>query len=246
MKELARRAAVHLDEANARSDLYAATVLRIGDSGINGWVLNEDPDACRADVADAMARWSSRGFHLEHYYELRALTNVDLFAGRAREAHARIVAQWGSLNRSLLLRVQFVRVIMRRGRAAAAIAAATESAGATRELCAEAKRLARAIAGERMAWATPIATLIEAGALAAGGAGADANVVALLRRAAAGFDGAQMALFAAATRRSLGKVIGGDEGRELVRAAEAWMASQTIENTRAMTAMLAPGFSRFE
>ena len=39
-----------------------------------------------------------------------------------------------------------------------------------------------------------------------------------------------MGLYAAAARRHLGKLIGGDEGRALIARADAWMIDQGISN----------------
>jgi eukaryotic-like serine/threonine-protein kinase len=50
-----------------------------------------------------------------------------------------------------------------------------------------------------------------------------------------------MALYAAATRRRRGQLIGGTEGRTLIETADTWMARQNIRNRERMTAMLAPG-----
>ena len=65
---------------------------------------------------------------------------------------------------------------------------------------------------------------------------------AALRRAGDGFDAAGMGLYAAAARRRLGELLGGDEGQTLVARADAWMRLQRIENPPRMTEMLAPGF----
>jgi hypothetical protein len=70
------------------------------------------------------------------------------------------------------------------------------------------------------------------------------HAISLLREAISGFDAADRALYAAASRRCLGILLGGDEGRDLVRAADAWMTSESIKNPARMTAMLAPGFAR--
>ncbi len=64
---------------------------------------------------------------------------------------------------------------------------------------------------------------------------------ALLERAEAGFEAADMALHAACARRRLGQVIGGDEGRTLIAAANEWMRGQEIKNPERMAAMIAPG-----
>jgi hypothetical protein len=51
-----------------------------------------------------------------------------------------------------------------------------------------------------------------------------------------------MALYAAAARRRLGELRGGDEGRELIAQSEQWMSKQQIKNPVAVTNLMAPGF----
>ena len=53
-----------------------------------------------------------------------------------------------------------------------------------------------------------------------------------------------MGLFAASARRHLGQLRGGDEGRELIEHADAWMRTQLILRPDRMAACLAPGFAR--
>jgi hypothetical protein len=50
-----------------------------------------------------------------------------------------------------------------------------------------------------------------------------------------------MALHATVTRRRRGELMGGEAGRDLVAAADAWMSEQAIMNPARMTQMLAPG-----
>jgi hypothetical protein len=64
----------------------------------------------------------------------------------------------------------------------------------------------------------------------------------LLREAAAGFDAADMALYAAAARRRLGALLGGDAGLALREAADSWMSSEKIRAPARFTAIFAPGF----
>jgi len=65
---------------------------------------------------------------------------------------------------------------------------------------------------------------------------------ALLTSVAKDFDSIEMRLYAVATRRRLGQLLGGDEGRAMITQADAWMTDQMIKNPVRMTAMLVPGF----
>jgi hypothetical protein len=72
------------------------------------------------------------------------------------------------------------------------------------------------------------------------GAGDAMRAATRLAEAAAGFEAVDMGLFAAAARRQLGGLRGGEEGRGLVAAADAWMAGQAIRDPARMAACLAP------
>ena len=52
-----------------------------------------------------------------------------------------------------------------------------------------------------------------------------------------------MKMYAAAARRRLGKIIGGERGAELIDMSEDWMRRQQIKNPAAFANMLAPGFT---
>jgi len=230
-------------EARQRGDLYAAVNLRIDLANL-AWLAVDGAEAALAQIDEAMSEWSNRGFHLEHYYELIARTNALVYSGRGREAYAHITARWTALRRSLIpFKVQSVRIFSLHARARSAIAA-TEKGGADHEtLLRDAAIAARRIERERMGYATPWAKLLRAG-IAMAGKESTEHAVSLLREAISGFDAADMALYAAASRRCLGALLGADEGRDLVRAADAWMTSESIKNPARMTAMLAPGFGR--
>jgi hypothetical protein len=63
----------------------------------------------------------------------------------------------------------------------------------------------------------------------------------LLALAAARFDALDMALHAAALRYRLGRLVGGDRGRELTAGAIGWMEGQGILRPDRMAATFAPG-----
>jgi hypothetical protein len=100
-------------------------------------------------------------------------------------------------------------------------------------------RDARRIRREKTQWGDPLATLLCGGIASL--RGEREKALESLTSAEAGFDAANMALYAAAARRCRGLVLGGDEGRALVEAADAWMRGERIQNPERMTAMLAPG-----
>jgi serine/threonine protein kinase/tetratricopeptide (TPR) repeat protein len=236
--EMASRAERHLREASDRGDLYAAVNLRIGFANLR-WLMVDDPAAARHEVAEAMAQWSKQGVHVEHFYELLALTNADLYEGRGSDALARFDEKWPALRRSLLpWRIQTVRTICRWMHGRSALAAA-EVHPVRDELLRSAERDALDIHRERMPWSAPLGSLLLAGVSSL--RGDDGLAVSRAREAVRGFDAADMALHAAVSRRTLGKLLGGDEGAGLARQAEAWMASQAVKTSDRLTAMLAPG-----
>jgi hypothetical protein len=143
------------------------------------------------------------------------------------------------LRRSLLTRVQVIRVEARYLRARVALAMAARP-GASPRFLAIARDEARRIARERMPWSDPIALLLSAAT--AYREGHAPRALERLHDAAGRFERADMNLYAAVTRRRIGALQHDARGCELLRQAEEWMAAQQIKNPMAMTRMLAPGF----
>jgi serine/threonine protein kinase/tetratricopeptide (TPR) repeat protein len=242
LRRLTRDLPRELREARQRGDLYAAVGLRIGYANMV-WLAEDDPATALAQLDEAMAEWSNGGFHLEHHYELLTRASALLYGGRAGDAHAWIMSRWPALRRSLLpLTIQLVRLHSLQQRGRSAIAAAEQGVLPRAELLRDAAAVARRMERERNDWATPSVALLRAGIAMVNGDGD--RSASLLRTAATGFDACDMALYGAACRHSLGKLLGGDEGRALVATAEAWMGEQCIKNPSRMTAMLAPGFAK--
>lgn len=220
-----------LKEAEARGDLYEATDLRIRISHAN-WLAADEPETARREVNEAIARWPGGEFYVQHWWSLIANVEISLYAGHNLAAWDLLATEWPKLKRSFLMRVQYIRIESLYHRAAAALAVA----GGDMLKLAEAD--ARSIQREHMPWSDPLAHLLQAAVAAA--RGDSETAVNLLRTAESGFDAADMALYAAAARRRLGDLIGGDDGRRLIETADAWMSSQNVRNPARMTAMLAP------
>jgi serine/threonine protein kinase len=239
IRELRKLQASYLRDAQERGDVYAEVTLSGGDS-VLAWLADDDPDLVMRVTRDAMGRWSKQGFHVEHFYELVAMTHASLYAGRADEALTRVRGSWSALRRSLMPQtVQSVRVQSLFCRARSLLAAGI----ATRDdaLLSAASRDARTIARESMPWATPKGALLRAGIESA--RGRNERAVALLRDAVSGFETAEMALFAAAARRRLADLTGGDEGKKLGATADAYFAAEGVKRVDRMVAMIAPGFT---
>ncbi len=240
LAELDRRWPRLLAEARDRGDLYAVMNLSTYLLSIVRLAANE-PDRARDEVGQAMGQWSRGGYHIQHNDQAWGMAQIELYAGRGGAAWDLIAWNWPALSRSLLLRVQFVRVAMWQLRARCALAAAecsSEPEPLLRAAAADARRLER----EATPWSLASARLVRAAL--AWNRGGDSSAADLLTDAAGRFDSIAMALCAAAARRRLGVLVGGDRGATLVAQADVWMRGQEIREPGRMTEVYAPGFNR--
>jgi serine/threonine protein kinase len=235
VRELARRFPHLYRDAEQRGSLFALARMC---TFVLPYLAADDPDEAERRIAFCMKRWSHEGFHVQHYNALYGQVQIDLYRGDGASASRRIQQQWPALARSLLLRSQLARVFIRFARACSALATCAEQPGSSALFNFVASEQRR-IEHERTRWAMPLACLVRAN-LAACRRDYDAACVAL-PSAIAGFDAADMPLYAAAARRVLGRLLGGDTGRALVARGDQWMASQGIRNPDRMTNLFCPG-----
>jgi serine/threonine protein kinase len=240
--ELSRRLPAYTQEARQRGDVYELTNVRIG--WVNAaWLAADDIACAERELDDAMTQWGSPERQLQLYYELVARVQLELYRGRGLGALALIEAQWPAMSNAHLFRVQTVRIFVRhlRARAALSALAAGEVVGAeAAALIRAALRDASGILREGQRWSDGFARLVEAAvhlrrddrarALEAAGA------------AIADFDASDMKLWAAAARWQRGELLGDDEGRAAVEAAEAQFRAQGVKDPARFCRMLAPGF----
>ncbi len=241
MADLRRRAALKAKDARARGDLYALMTLESGILRLPQ-LAEDDPTGAQGDLDASMGGWPRRDFSLQHLSAVFTQVYIDLYRGDGPAAWHHAREREAAIRGSLLLRVQLLRVMMVSLRGAAALAAA-EAARDPKPLQRSAKRDARRLDREKAPWAEALARLIRAGV-----ASVERNesvAAALLGAAATALDEVDMPLWAAAARRYVGRLLGGDEGRALVARADALMCEQGIVNPARMAAMYAPGFARF-
>jgi hypothetical protein len=239
MREVAQEVPRHAAEGLDRGDLYLASVLSL--SILNAaWLVDDDPATARRMASDAIAAWSFRGPVVHAWYAPTAMAQLELYEGDGAAALAHVERAWPALERSLLLRVDLVNAEARQLRARVALAvAAAGGKGAEQERRAAARDGAW-LRRQRGAWKRALGAMIVVGAEACAGRATDA--LPLLEGAERGFAEAGLALHAAVARRRRGELLGGDEGRALVAAADEWMRGQRIKNPARMAALLAPGF----
>jgi serine/threonine protein kinase/tetratricopeptide (TPR) repeat protein len=237
MVEVSRRVPQLLSAALEQGNLFAATDLRTRLNAI--WLAADDPDHARDEVIAAMTSWPRKGFHLQHYSSLVALAQIELYTGDYEVAWKHIEGQVKPLEKSMLLRIQGLRIDAMQVRARLALASAFGKQSQRQLQIAE--KLAGKIEAENMGYANPMATLVRAGI--ARKRGDEASAVALAEKALKDFEACDMRLYASAARRRLGEMIGGDRGRELLVQTDKWMSKQMIKNPAKITNLLAPGFS---
>jgi len=235
--EVSRRVPQLISAALEQGNLFAATDLRTRLNAI--WLAADDPDRARDEVIAALTSWPRKGFHLQHYTSLVALAQIEMYTGDYEGAWKHIEGQLKPLEKSMLLRIQGLRIDAMQLRGRLAVATALGRNREARLKIAEA--VAQSLAKENMPYAHPYAKLIQAGV--AHKRGDEATAVTLLEKALQEFEAAEMTLYAMATRYRLGELTGGDRGSDLLREAEGWTTKQQIRNPAKVMNLMAPGFS---
>jgi hypothetical protein len=238
---LSRRLPSLLEEAEGRGNLLRATFLRIGFCSHVAWLAADDPETARRELEAGLAGWKEERLDYRHLWVRSAQTDIALYCGEVPVASERLDPGSRAFARMLDRFVQtgFIRGLDTRARRRLASAAQTTSAGEREALLRGADEHARAILHEGTQWGDPLAALVRAGAAAT--RGETEAALRFLESAETGFTAASMALHAATARRRRGEIMGGDAGREVVAAADAWMTGQSIKAPQRMAGMLAPG-----
>ena len=237
--ELRRRFQLLNEEARERGDRYLAATTGTRIESL-AWLADDNVGEARARADEAVQHWSRHRFHLQHLNQLCAHLDIDLYAGDGAAGWRRLCASRPALEASLLLRVQFVRIdiLHSSGRCAVAAAAVADD---PRAMLRAAEGYARQLDRQRVPWASAHAFSTRAGASMVRGDSVDAR--RQLIAAVDAFEGISMGVYAAAARRHLGNLIGGDEGRALIACADAWLIGQGITNPARMAAGITPGFA---
>ena len=222
-----------------RGDLFTAVNLRAAPL-VDTCLVADDPDAAREHIRIALATWTQRGFHLQHWMAMLWEAEIELYVGDGARAYARLERDRRAYRRSGIAHAQSARAVTSFIRGCAAVASALgASVDVRRSRLAESRKMAGRLEQEGMAWIAPLASLVRAATENA--EGKPAGSCAALREAIERATAADMSLHAWCARRQLGSLIGGEEGDQLVAQADAAMLAEGVQAPARMATMLVPG-----
>jgi serine/threonine protein kinase len=238
--ELKRRWTILIKEAQERGDHYAATNLTTFYMATIR-LAQDDPAGIEDELESVTSQWARRGFFIQHSTAFRSLVHLDLYCDRPQSAWDRVSAIWPEYSRSMLLRIQLIRIQMLELRARSALALAERSRNSQlliQSAAADARKLAR----EGQEWAIAHSHYIQAGIAAC----RDDASTALdqLSLAAKCYDAADMHLRGSVMRYRTGEIQAGREGQKLIARAETAIERESISSPARWAQMSAPGFSR--
>lgn len=237
MRELITRL---IREAEEYGNRYAATNMRTGSLNFI-WLMGDDPDLARREAAVAMGNWSQEGFHHQHWDDLLAQGEIDLYCRDGKTAWERVQRTWPALKRSLLLMIQLSRIeaVHLRGRAALAYAE-TMAASDRKPYLKQAQRDGKSLVGEKSAWAQPFAHVLFAGVASL--SGDRSAMLHWLDEAFRGFAETETIMYREATRYRRGEHRGGTDGAAEMAMGRKWFVDQGVANVERFVDMLLPGF----
>ena len=229
LDEVRRSFDVHVRDALRRGDRYVETTMRRTCNVVH--LAADDPDEARRDLGNATWSPPSRGFHVQHWYAAWAEAELGLYLGHSSDALRSFPETWRGLERSFHTRIQTLRATALWTFGRLALASDVKDARAAWS--------ARRLGGEGVAYARAWSLLL--GAAMELGRGQREAAVGMLREAIDVAEREQLLLYAAAARRRLGQLVGGDEGVALVAQADAELRAQGVVNPERMVEVYAPG-----
>jgi tetratricopeptide (TPR) repeat protein len=240
LRELEAQVAPTLRDAIRRNDLFNVVNVRTTAGALLA-LAHDDVDLAQSEIDETEAALSPSGFQLQHVYWLVAAGMLDLYRGAPEEALRRFAARQAALKRSMLESVQSVRVLTTHLRARLHLAVALSDVARRDQHAEAASRCARQLRSERLPAAEALACLVEATLTLLRGADAVGDGAGELRRAIDLFEKSDMSLYAATSRHVLGRLVGGDEGRNLVEVARACFAGEGVASIDRFVGLYAPG-----
>ena len=237
--ELQKRCPRIAKEARDRGDRYLESTVTVYPA-VLARLAADEPDEGRRQMEEAIGRWSQSGFHVQHLTCFYGAMDLELYDDNAEAAWKRVTETWPKFEESQLPNIQLVKIYFLQQSARAALALAAKSPSDRQMLWKAAEGYAKRLDRERLDWSRALAVMVRA-ALAHQRGQRDLSVN-LLHDLITRCDHVALDLFAASARRQLGRLIGGGEGRSLIKQSETWMKEQSIRRPDKMANAMIPGF----
>lgn len=193
--ELGERVEVLLHDYRERGDLLAQLNMVTGPSHLLG-LARDDVPAMRRECERMLQQWSQSGFHFQHLSALFTLAVGDLYEGAYAQAWQRIESRWPDVERSFLLRAEFVRDDSWYLRGRTAIAAGLAGVASRADCARIVGQGIRQIEQDDVSWSRGMAFVLRAGLAKL--QDDDAATLRELEQAELGFRAADMSVHAAA------------------------------------------------
>jgi tetratricopeptide (TPR) repeat protein len=202
------------------------------------WLAADDPDRGRAALERAMRDAPREMTFVLEWGADQTMDLVDQYAGESERAFGRTPQKWAWKGRSYRhYRLQrWWRAFLAGGIAATCM----RDRSLRRQAHATAERYARFLGKDADPW--PRAMSASVYAAIAFRQGNTARAAELLQQATAGFDALGLGMYALATRRERGLVLGGETGQALIDEVDSQLRSQGVKNPARFVESFVAGF----
>lgn len=194
----------------------------------------------RSSLEEGAAFCGEHGIQAAEIHILNARCAVGMYANQSLEAYRAQEPAFVAMAKNPLMRASYALTEVSSWRGRLALAAADEDQAERTRCLALAKQLAKTLLGLSYPSAAPMGHALRAGVAFVTGDKTQAE--SDLRTAGDRFEALGMMIWAAATRRRLGALIGGDTGFIMGNRAELVMTQAGVQDFDAFTRLWAPGF----
>jgi hypothetical protein len=236
--QLATTAVTIVENSLRHGDMYQAT--GVASFALPAWLARLGSKEGNSRFEDAKRQFQRQScYQWIDYLALMAELHLALYEGQHSRGLSLADEQWSALERSQLLRMHIARAMMQYLRAGCSLALWRRGLGKDGGARAQVQAAIQSLKHTRVLHAQGWAAALEAGLLL----GERKSELALVRlgSAIACFDETGLRMYAAAARRRLAALHGGERGRALSSAADALMAAEGARDHEAITEMLIPG-----
>ena len=226
-------------EATRRNNVYHELMARLF-TALPVALTNDEADEAEKilDAAEVLSR--ERGIQVAGIQIQNARTAVAIYRGQASRVWDSQATKFAAMRTNPLMRASFPRTEVWSWHGRLALAAAEEDEGRRSALLAESQKLAKALRRHQFPTASPMGALLRAGIEHLRGRSERAE--GELRAAADRFESLDMTVWAAAARRQLGTLLGGDRGYIMRERAERSLEGAGVKDLDAFCRVWVPGF----